>query len=300
MKSVLITGANGFIGSCLLKFLKPDLDLDIFTTDIVGGSAIDFVADLRDLESLRFIKEIAPQVVIHLGAQSSVPASLIDPLEDFAVNAMGTMNLISTLSGQGIENFIYVNSGGAIYGSDSLLPIDENSPTKPVSPYGISKLTGEYISRNFAERFGIDWSSLALSNCYGNFSLNPKGVIFEFYKRLFENAQSSIFGRDVTRDFIFIDDVLEAIKLAMLTPTNCRVNISSGTETTLENLYNLMCSILGKEIQPLVKSPINGQVLRSCLDNHLARELLGWAPEVSLDQGLRRIIAVSQNEGAAG
>ena len=297
MKTILITGAKGFIGSSLLGFLQPEHGFKIFTSDITDGETIDYVADLQNLESLRFVKEISPEVVIHLGAQTSGPASFLDPLHDLSVNAIGTMNLLTALSDVRVKNFIYVNSGGAIYGSGSLLPIEENSPTNPESPYAISKLTGEHITQYFAERYGMEWSSLALSNCYGNFSLNPKGVMFEFHKHLVENLQSNIYGKDVTRDFVYIDDVLEAIKLAIFTPTNCRVNISSGKEITLESLYLLMSSILGKDIQPRILDPIRGQVFRSCLDNERAGKLLGWEPKFTLEQGLRRILKIDEASG---
>jgi UDP-glucose 4-epimerase len=287
MTKVLITGAKGFIGSALLEYLKLSDQFEVFTTDKVSGETINYTADIKDEKSLEFIVDLAPQVIVHLAAQSSVPSSLSDPIEDLTVNALGTLNLVRTAISAEVQNFIYVNSGGAIYGSKNLFPLRESSAEYPESPYAISKLTGEFITRQFASAANMGWTSLALSNCYGPVDINLKGVIYEFHKCLINKVQPEIFGSQVTRDFIYIDDVLEAIKLAIIKPVNCRVHISSGSETSLAQLYENICQILQVEVIPIIGPPIIGQVLNSCLDNGLALELLGWKPRTTLDKGLR-------------
>jgi nucleoside-diphosphate-sugar epimerase len=133
----------------------------------------------------------------------------------------------------------------------------------------------------------LRWTSLALSNCFGNVNEHRKGVIYSFWKALTSNESPTIFGAEVSRDFIFVDDVIEAIKLAIKTPSMRRVNISSNTEISIGTLYEKISRLLKKRIVPVVEQPILGEIFKSHLDNRLAKEIWGWEPNFDINEGLR-------------
>jgi len=187
----------------------------------------------------------------------------------------------------GVRKFIFVGSGGAIYDSASPMPVNELANTNPVSPYGLSKLLAEGYVRIFCQEFGIEWASLALSNCYGDVRHHKRGVIYNFYSCLINDDAPVINGAEVTRDFVHVDDVARAIFLAIGKTPNCRMNISSNSEVTLLELCKLVASVLGKEASPNIRELREGDVLRSRLDNSLAKKLLGWSPNVDLISGLK-------------
>jgi UDP-glucose 4-epimerase len=144
--------------------------------------------------------------------------------------------------------------------------------------------------RIFAEKYHFSWSSLALSNCYGPINDHGRGVIYEITKSLKNAKAPTLFGAETTRDFVFIDDVVEAINLAVLKPTNSRVNISSASETRLIDLFQKVRKILDSDIEPIIQEAKFGEVKRSSLSNKKAQCLLGWNPKYDLDSGLIKAI----------
>jgi len=230
---------------------------------------------------------IKPDVVIHLAAQVDVMASFNNPIEDLVTNALGTLNLLEASKAASAEEFIFIGSGGAIYDSSNEMPVNEDGRILPVSPYGISKYTAESYVRILAESYGLNWTSLALSNCYGDIDSHGRGVVFAFCKALTEGSSPQINGPDVTRDFIHVQDVANAVFLSIGKKLNTRINISSNTETSLLDLFTQISKILNVDIEPKVMSPRDGDVLQSRLDNNRAAKLLGWRPEISLQEGLR-------------
>jgi UDP-glucose 4-epimerase len=293
MKKVLITGSEGFLGQCLMQKID-DSEYEIYSLDRVpslqsrenhfvytlGGDYLEEIPKIKNLE-----------VVIHLAAQIDVRSSFEMPLEDLKANGLGTLELIDYASRLSVKHFVYIHSGGASYSASSHLPISEDALDNPISPYGLTKLLGESYVRIFCERNGINWSSLALSNVFGDLKLNPKGVIFEFWKSLNAGKQPDIFGAKVTRDFVYVEDVADAILLTMKHPTNCRINISSEVETSLESLFNEVANILGSTIRPNIHGPRAGEILRSALSNKKAKELIGWAPRHTLIEALNSILS---------
>ena len=286
MKKVLITGAGGFIGRHLVDALEAT-DYEVFTLDVKskGSKGLSFDISTGDLAPIFF--RVKPDVVVHLAAQVDVTESFVNPVRDLQVNGIGTLNVLNASHSAGCSNFIYVASGGAIYDSDSPMPLTEKSPERPISPYGLSKRLGEDYVRVLSAKAGISWTSLALSNCYGQVQDHQRGVIFQFWRALSENRIPTIYGRDVMRDFIHVSDVVAAILRAIENPINTRVNISSQTEISLLELFNKIASLMKSDIRPVVLDAKIGDVLRSCLSNQKAEELLGWKPLVNLDEGLK-------------
>ena len=262
---------------------------EVFTLDKRGSSSPEkhFKCDLgRDLPDEAF-RRFKPEVVVHLAAQIDVTASFSNPREDLISNGLGTLMLVEASQKSGSTNFIYIGSGGAIYDSNAKPPLSESSALFPVSPYGLTKYLGEGYVRVLSEKFDTPWTSLALSNCYGPVKDHGRGVIYQFWKALKEGRSPHINGPDVTRDFIYISDVVTAIEMAVEKPTFSRVNISSNSEISLIDLFNLISIEFESQIKPTVGKPIIGEVLRSCLSNQKAEELLGWSPTIQLQEGIR-------------
>lgn len=290
MKSILITGSDGFLGRATIKELATK-NYKIFTVDLNEGGENHFRLDISNADLVSsMMSSVRPNAVIHMAAQIDVVRSIEDPVSDAMVNILGTLNLLRSASSYGVENFCYIQSGGAIYGSNYNLPLLERSEVNPISPYGISKLAGELYVKNFFGETGMSWSSLALSNCYGPLESNHKGVIYNMALSLMAGESPQIFGPKVTRDFVFVSDVVDAIVLSLETPTNCRVNISTGTETSLYDLYKLISSEMKIKKDPIISEAQPGQVLRSSLDNSLAKIKLGWSPQISLPEGLKQTL----------
>jgi UDP-glucose 4-epimerase len=288
MQTVLVTGSEGFIGRQTVRHMKQ-LGFKVFTTDLKESSysQIHRVADLSDENCWVAFQDLSPDLIIHLGAQVDVRDSFLNPTNDLMVNALGTLKLLEYGFSKGVKNFIYINSGGAIYGAGQELPTQESQNDFPISPYGATKLLAESYVRILCSRFNVKWTSLALSNCYGPVDEHGKGVIYEFSKAIGSGETAIINGKDVTRDFIYVGDVLHAIEMAVKKPVNTRVNISSNSETSLGELYAQICRLKNVPENCLFRDPAPGEVLRSRLDNSLALKLLGWEPITSIEEGLK-------------
>jgi len=286
MKKVLVTGSGGFIGRHLIDAMK-NTDYEVFTLDVKSKRFKDSSVVISTAELVPLFSRIRPDVVVHLAAQVDVTESFVNPVRDLQVNGIGTLNVLNASQSADCANFVYVASGGAIYDSNSPMPLTEKSPERPVSPYGLSKRLGEDYVRVLSAKAGTSWTSLALSNCYGQVEDHQRGVIFQFWKALSEDRIPTIYGRDVMRDFIHVSDVVAAILKAIERPINTRVNISSQTEISLLDLFNKIADLMKSDIRAVVLDSKIGDVLRSCLSNQKAEELLGWKPLVSLDEGLK-------------
>ena len=292
MSRLLVTGSAGFIGRPTVAALRA-LGHEVFTLDNQGQGEQNFSVDIVDADLDVIFHEIKPAAVIHLAAQVNVSDSFLDPLRDLDVNGKGTIRLVTASIKSGCNNFIYVGSGGAIYDSNSKIPLTEESPENPVSPYGLSKRIGEGYVRILSEKAQTGWTSLALSNCYGPVLEHGRGVIYQFWNAISRGNRPYINGANVTRDFIFIDDVVRAIVLSISRPINERINISSASEVSLSDLYARIQKIMGSRVEPELRAPLFGDVLRSCLSNDKARKLLKWSPEIDLTEGLNRCLVIS-------
>ena len=294
MGKLLVVGSEGFIGKALVKRLS-NYGHSLFTLDIKSSlNPNHYEVDIANSVLVdQAIAEIQPDVVIHLAAQIDVRQSFVDPIKDLEINGNGILNVLTSALNFGCKNFCYIHSGGAVYDSNQSLPIPEDGIELPQSPYGLTKNLGEGYVRIFSEKACIAWSSLALSNCYGPVKDHGRGVIFEFAKAIQAGIEPEIFGSQTTRDFVYVDDVIDAIVLAIEKPTNCRINIASSTETTLIDLYSKIAGFMNSGLHPVIRDAKFGEITRSSLSNSKAREILGWAPRTNLDVGLIKAIKVN-------
>jgi len=291
VKKILVTGSKGFIGSLLTESLRKS-GYETYGLDIIKSEKeINyFSCDVTSSEIDSILQEIRPNIIVHTAAQIRVDASILDPEEDLQVNGFGTLNLIRAALNSNVENFCYINSGGAIYDQTKSLPISEFGDVRPLSPYGLSKYLGEEYLRILSTGTPMRWSSLALSNCYGPLKMHKKGVIYEITNNILLNRPTSIYGANTTRDFIHIEDVIRAIQCAITLPSMCRVNISSQTETSLIRIYDLISKFLHCEERPIVLEPRQGEILRSSLSNGSAFDFWGWKPQIDIDDGIKALM----------
>jgi UDP-glucose 4-epimerase len=301
---VLVTGATGFIGSHLCLRLL-DLGMEVHGLDDLSRGSLKRAkilensgmslhkADVRDWATVHeVLHEVKPDAVIHLAALISVEESIRMPELYMEVNAEGTRNIVRAASNVGSGRLIYASSA-AVYGNPIRLPIAEDHPTSPLSPYGLSKLMGErYVTSEFIGREKP--VILRIFNVYGP-GQNPEyaGVITKFMERLSQGDPPIIFGDgEQTRDFIHIDDVVEAFIRSLDTPLNetAVLNVGSGRPFKIIELARMMIRLYGLNVEPIHVPPRPGDVRGSYADISLAKRLLGWNPKISLEEGLRRLI----------
>jgi len=280
---VLITGGSGFIGSNLYNalWMLDDPEPLVPTReelDITNSKQVD-----------DYFREYQPDVVVHLAAQSNVVDSIDDPVTDAKINIGGTINLVtaSERSWANVKKFIYASSV-SIYGEG--LNHMENEVPYPMSPYSISKLTGEYYVR----RTEVTSTILRFSNVYGS---GADRVINKFIGMAKENIEPIMYGKDdrSLRDYIYVDDVVNAIKLMIFNDHLGTFNVCTGIPTSLMSLWNTICDIYGKKIEPMYSEPRLGELIWcvGCPDK--LQELTGFEPKYSLSEGIRKIKEIEKN-----
>lgn len=296
---VLVTGGAGFIGSHVVDaYVAAGADVvivDNFTTgrrENVNPRARCYDLDIRAAEVQEVIERERPDVVNHHAAQASVPASVRDPRRDAEINILGSLNLFLASAKYSVRRIVFASTGGAIYGNPEVLPVDETQREAPLAPYGISKQTGEAYLRFFGTQ-GLEWAILRYANVYGP-RQDPDGeagVVSIFTQALLGGRTPTIFGDGKqTRDFVFVEDVAYANVLATTARTSNVANISTGIETSVNDLYRRLADLTGARGPAKYAAPRPGDVARSALNPQRARQWLGWSPRTDLTEGLRRTV----------
>jgi UDP-glucose 4-epimerase len=302
----LVTGAAGFIGSTLVDRLLADghtvVGLDNFATGrapnlehLVDHPAHDFVeADIVDANLNAILGEHRPEVVFHLAAQIDVRHSVADPQFDASVNVIGTVRLAEAARRAQVRKVVHTSSGGSIYGTPPRYPTPETVPTDPASPYAAGKVAGEIYLNTFRHLYGLDCSHIAPANVYGprQDPHGEAGVVAIFAQALLSGKPTKVFGDGTkTRDYVFVDDVVDAfVKAAGDAGGGLRFNIGTGTETSDRQLHSAVAAAVGGPDDPEFHPDRLGDLKRSCLDISLAAQVLGWRPQVRLDEGVRRTV----------
>jgi UDP-glucose 4-epimerase len=320
----LVTGGCGFIGRTFIGLLltrsndtirvvddlsvgsRADLEqigpvamlnADTLEAAATGGAAcrIELVAgDVRDAALAR--RAVAgADAVVHLAANTGVGPSVADPMSDCTTNVLGTLNYLEACRHGGVSRFVFASSGAPI--GECEPPIHEELPTHPVSPYGASKLAGEAYCSAYKRSFGIDTVALRFGNCYGPLSSHKGSIVAKFIREALAGQAWEIYGDGAqTRDFIFVDDIAEAIFCAGTTPDvgGEIFQVATNAETSVLELAQTLRGVLERNGVPThgirYAAPRVGDVKRNYSDTSKARRRLGWNAQVSLDDGLDRTV----------
>jgi len=294
---IIITGGAGFIGSCVVKRLIKDKH-DLIIIDDLSSSTLDSLKNVFDRivfvnENVLNIDRIEDyfkktDIVIHLAAIPSVEESIRNPVRVFQVNTLGTLYLLELCRKHDIDRFIYASSA-SVYGNPIYIPIDEEHPCNPLSIYGVSKYSSELLVLNYYRNYGLKYTILRLFNVYGPGMKD--GVIYHFIRNMLLSKEIVIYGDGrQTRDFIYVDDVSEAIHCVINYPRNNVYNIGSGQGISINQLFNKVRSILGLNVEPVYKPSRTGDIEHSIANINRAINEIGWRPKTSLEDGLVKTI----------
>ena len=304
---VLVTGGAGFVGSTLVeRLLAEGWDVDV-VDDLSTGSLPNLAdaraqrtpkctfqrLDTRSAGIVEFMAHRKPEVVFHLAAQPSVTVSVADPALDADVNVLGSVRVLEGARAAGSRKVVFAGSGGTLYGVPQTIPTRETHPQQPISPYGVSKKAVVDYLQYYREVHGVDYTVLALANVYGprQDPHGEAGVVAIFAGQLLAGRPPTIFGDGKqTRDFVFVEDVADAFARAVDRGGGLLVNVGTGVETTVGELYDLMAGVLGVEATPRYEAPRPGDLRHSALDPARARVQLGWQPWTSLEEGVTRTV----------
>jgi len=301
MNSYLVTGGAGFIGSHIVERLVKEKQkvrvIDNFSSGKIENisqflDSIELIkADIRDFE---IIKEATRDIdfVLHQAALRSVTQSLDNPYEFNAVNIDGTLNLLKASYESGVKRFVLASSS-SIYGDREEFPTKEEDLPKLISPYALTKLAGEYYCSIFSENYGLETLSLRYFNVFGPRQAPDDeyaAVIPKFITCILKDESPPIHGTGKqSRDFTYVDNVVEANILAATTPNiKCEVvNIANGKDNSILDLVGNLNKIIKKDIKPIFTSPRPGDVFRSLADISKAKKILNFVPKVNYEEGLR-------------
>jgi len=304
MTSYLVTGGAGFIGSNLVdELLRREHRVRVLDNLSTGRpenlaavrERIDFFnADICNLETIRPCFA-GVDYVIHLAALPSVPRSVADPLSANRVNIEGTLNVLLAAREAGVKRVVFAASSAA-YGDNPILPRVESHEPRPMSPYALTKVAGEYYCQIFTRLYGVEAVALRYFNIFGP-RQNPhsqySGVLSKFIAAYIEGTTPTIFGDgEQSRDFTYIDNVVDATLRACTAPNapGRAINVGVGGRFTLNQTIALLNQIFGKQVTPRYDPPRSGDVLHSQADISLARQVLGYEPKVPYEQGLKKTV----------
>lgn len=292
--NILITGASGFIGSNLVKRLVDDghklfciSHSDINTND----SVTNYIGNFQDKNLLN---EILPQVemVIHLACSSVPENSILFPDQDVQNNVLGSLELLTQMKNHQVRKIIYVSSGGVVYGNAEIVPTTESEKLNPISSYGITKMLVEQNIILLAENFNIDYCVFRISNAYGNgqHQIKNQGIINIWMNNIKDDKPIKLIeGGHQIRDYIHINDIVNAFKITIKNNITGIYNISTGVGTSLNQLKDRMEDIVGKKahIEQIPNRKFDVEV--NCLSSDKFSKISGWKANISIDEGLRNL-----------
>ena len=305
MTSVLVTGGAGFVGSHLVDRLVL-AGHDVLVLDNLSSGRMDNLeqarrtperhlrfqrCDLVDPAAAPLIIHARPEVVFHLAAQMSVRHSVEDPAHDATINILGTIRLLEACRAAGTRKVVFASSGGTIYGEPpaEALPVAEDFDGHPASPYGASKRAVEEYLHVYDALYGLDWTSLALGNVYGprQSPHGEAGVVSIFGARMLAGHGVTIYGDGTqSRDFVYIDDVVQAMMQAMQRGSRLRCNIGTGRAVRVNELFAQLVDLTGYDQEPYHAPARAGELAHIALDVRRAGRALEWRPWTDLAQGL--------------
>ena len=296
---ILVTGGAGFIASHIADAYLADghevAVLDNLSSGFphnIPDAAQFYECDIRDADKVEGIfREFQPEVVSHHAAQLDVRKSVADPVFDAQINVCGGLNILQSAVANGTRRVLFSSTGGVIYGEPDYLPVFENHPLRPESPYGLTKMIFEGYLRVWRQLHGLETVVMRYGNVYGprQTAHGEAGVVAIFAGLLLENRPCKIFGDgNAARDYVYIGDVVEANRAALHHGAGEIFNIGTAIPTTTREVFDAVRDAVGGgPEEPEFHPHRPGEIQRICLDNSHAAELLGWTPEMNFREGVR-------------
>lgn len=296
---ILITGGAGFIGSHILAQLQGRRDMDVVVFDNLSSGSKEHVPAGMELVEGDVCDEAAVDAlfadhhfdaVIHLAAQTMVPFSVDHPVEDCRINLEGVLHVLEACRTHGTGHILF-SSSAAVYGDNLNIPLKETERLVPTSPYGITKMTTEHYLRVYHELYGMDATVFRFANVYGERQgeKGEGGVVSIFCKLLSQRQGITVFGDgNQTRDFVYAGDIAQAIIQALPLKGYHTMNVSTGQETSINDLIRSFEKAVGYTVPVQYTAPRTGDILRSVLSNEALKRELGFVPEMDLEEGIRR------------
>lgn len=303
---ILVTGGAGFIASHITDAFVNEGHQVVVLDDLSSGfeknvnpKAKLVVGDICNKELVeKLFNEEKFDVVNHHAAQMDVRRSVKDPAFDANTNIIGTINLLQNSIKFGVKKFIFASTGGAVYGEQSYFPADENHPTQPRSPYGISKLAVEKYLYFYNAEYGLNFTVLRYANIYGP-RQNPfgeAGVVAIFTTKLLKDEQPIINGSgEQTRDYVFVGDVVKANLLTLNDTANDIYNVGTGIETNVNQLFHKLNNIIGANKEEKHGPAAPGEQMRSVITSDKLFSKFGWKPSTTLDEGMKQTVNFFRN-----
>lgn len=296
---ILITGGAGFIGSHILAQLQGRRDMDVVVFDNLSSGSKEHVPAGMELVEGDVCDEAAVDAlfsdhhfdaVVHLAAQTMVPFSVDHPVEDCQINLEGVLHVLEAFRTHGTGHILF-SSSAAVYGDNLHIPLKETERLVPTSPYGVTKMTTEHYLRVYHELYGMDATVFRFANVYGERQgeKGEGGVVSIFCKLLSQRQGITVFGDgNQTRDFVYAGDIAQAIIRALPLKGYHTMNVSTGQETSLNDLIRSFEKAVGYTVPVQYTAPRTGDILRSVLSNEALKRDLGFVPEMDLEEGIRR------------
>lgn len=297
---ILVTGGAGFIASQVADALIDEGHRVFIVDDLSTGfekninpKATFIKANICDLDLSRLFEKEKFDLINHHAAQMDVRRSVGDPIFDANINILGTINLLKNTVNTGVKKFMFASTGGAVYGEQKYFPADEEHPSNPLSPYGISKLAVEKYLYFYKTQYDLNYTILRYANIYGP-RQNPfgeAGVVAIFSSKLLKGEQPVINGTGKqTRDYVFVGDVVKANLLTLNDNESEIYNIGTGTETDVNQLFALLNKITGKQKEEKHGPAAPGEQMRSVITSDKIFKKFNWRPSTSLEEGLKKTV----------
>lgn len=298
-KNVIVTGGAGFIGSHLVDALVKEaervvvIDKNKPLATKKNKKAVYKRLDLRDGDIEAILKKEKPEVIFHLAAHIDDRESVREPVMNAQHNLIGTLRLLEAAQKYLKGKFIFASTGGVIYGQQDNLPVSEDAIAQPLTPYAVSKLTGERYLHFYHQVHHLPYTALRFANVYGPGQDQSAecGAIAIFTARLLQGEQVYINNDgETTRDYVHVDDVVAAfLKAAELDQVGV-YNIGTGIETSTNQLFDLVKDAIGVQAAPDYREEVEDVIKRSALNSEKAKRDLGWEPTISLEEGIEKTV----------